>query len=337
MRLSIDRVDPAGSVSRSDGHSRHAIRYIAAVAATIFIAAAGFVGALQILDLGQRKPPPGIANNLCADMKLQFLREHPPTQPTHLIVGSSVTWRNVAAKVVAQTYPEARPLNAGICGLQMNQTAFATSYLMQRYPSVTDVLLIVSPFDMGGCTTAKTAFFDRGDATEYLSGTDDLGLYFKYFDPVALARNAVELKERRLDATTFDTLVLTAYGDGPLDTEQSRGVFYDRAPPIDPACVTALAKLAHEVTGAGRGLVVVTMPMLVDWSRAFDRNSTVRAQLADRIRAAVSGTPARVWDAWSALKLPAAGYIDAVHLRWSAAIDFSRRLVETTKFGSRPG
>jgi hypothetical protein len=307
------------------------------VAATIFVAAAGFVGALRMLELAHRKPPPGIANNLCADMKLQFLREHPPREPTHLIVGSSVTWRNFATKVIPQAYPEARALNAGICGLQMNQTAFATSYLMQRYPSVTDVLLIVSPFDMGGCTTAKAAFFDREDVTEYLSGADDLGLYFKYFDPVALARNALELKERRRDATTFDTLVLTAYGDGPLDTAGSRGVFYNRAPPIDPACETALAKLAREIADAGKGLVVVTMPMLVDWSHAFDRDSTVRTELADRIRAGVSGTPARVWDAWSALKLPAAGYVDAVHLRWSAAIDFSRRLIETTGFGSRSG
>src|SRR5262245_4835561 len=83
----------------ADGGSS-AWRYVAVLATTIALTAAGFVGVVMGLDAAGRRPPPAFSNSYCLDAKLASLRENPPPQPTHLIIGSSVPWRNVSAETI---------------------------------------------------------------------------------------------------------------------------------------------------------------------------------------------------------------------------------------------
>jgi hypothetical protein len=329
--------DAVGSQSVTEGaaHSpMNAGRYLAVLAFTIAAATVVFVAGLHLMDLGNRKPPPAFANSLCTDAKLEFLRESPPVKPTHLIVGSSISWRNIAAETIAERFPQARPLNGGFCGLQFNQTAFVTRFALERYPSVTDLLLVLDPKDMSACSTTRSAVFDTADVSAYLSGAHDLIYYFRYFDLPALLSNAAVLKERKANMDEFNPLVFTPYGDGPLKTAVSRGLFYGAAPRIDPACRDALAAFARDIARSGRHLLVVTMPLHSNWSNQYDGEARVKDQLAGSIREALAGTPATFWDAWTEAPLAEDSYIDAFHLRWSAARAFTHRLIEATGFGS---
>lgn len=311
-----------------------AVRYLAVVSSTIAAAAIVFVAGLHALDAGNHKPPPAFSNSLCTDAKLEFLRDHPPAQPTHMIIGSSISWRNIAGEMIVERFPEARPLNAGFCGLQLNQTAFVSRFVLDRYPSITDLLLVLDPKDMSACASARSEVFDAADVSEYLSGADDTIFYFRYFDFPALVRNALVVRERKVNEDDMDALVFTRYGDGPVVTTETRGIFYGAAPRLDPVCKDALATLARDVAAGGRRLLVVTMPLLADWSRRFDGEARVRKQLAEDIREALDGTSSVFWDAWAEAPLDGSSYTDAFHLRWSAARSFTERLVATTGFGS---
>ena len=293
------------------------------------LAAVGFTGVVQALSFSGRMPPPAFSNSYCFDAKLAAFRQKPPVQPTHLIIGSSIPWRNIATETIIEQYPQARPLNAGFCGLQVNQSAFVGRFFLQRYPTVTDVLLLVDPFDMGACRSQKTEVFDSADVSDYLSGASDLQFYFKYFDLVSLTSNA--FNTANASSIPFP---MTRLGDGPLIRGDSDELVYGPPPIIQPACVAALAALAHDVEKSGRRLVVVTMPLLDAWSVKYDSDSQSRKEFAKSIEAALAGTSATFWDGWSEVALPRSDYFDAVHLHWRAVPSFTRQLVQATRFGN---
>lgn len=316
------------SAAAADGWAG-AWRYLAVLATTIALTAAGFVGVVMALGVAGRRPPPAFSNSYCLDAKLASFRENPPLQPTHLIVGSSVAWRNVSAETIHQQHPEVRPVNASFCGLMVNQSAFVGRYFLQRYPTVSDVLLLLDPLDMSACRSNKTQVFDPADVSHYLSGANDLLFYFKYFDIVSLVGNAFNT----VNAASVP-YPNTRLGDGPLLRDVSDDLVYGPSPPIQPACVAALAAFAAEIARGGRHLVVATMPLPEEWSARYDRDSRSRKALAHGIRAALAGTSADFWDGWSALDLPRSDYFDALHLHWRAVPAFTRRLTQATHFGA---
>jgi len=239
-------------------------------------------------------------------------------------VGSSIALRNIDTAAIARDNPQVRPLNGAFCGLAMNQSAFATQFLIDRLPGVSDVLLLLDPFDMSSCRASKTAVFDQADVGAYLSGAPDLDYYFKYFDPFSLITNAAGRKER-----------FTPYGDLPLDTDRYFGLVYGPPRPSQPECLAALNAFALDLQKRGIALTVSTMPLMSGWSRAYDPDSRAAKALAAELASALAGTQARLWDTWSTLDVPAADFTDAVHLRWSATARFTRRLVSATGFGAR--
>ncbi len=125
----------------------------------------------------------------------------------------------------------------------------------------------------------------------------------------------------------------TRYGDGPLDTDETYGLVYGPPPRIQPECQAALAGLAEDIEKRGKRLVVMTMPLLGQWSDRYDRASQARKGLASGVRRALEGTSAAFWDGWSEIVIPPPDYTDAVHLRWSAVPRFTRRLIRATGFG----
>lgn len=282
------------------------------------------------------RPPPQLSNNLCLDQKLDWLRAHPQGSPTMLAVGSSVTWRNFDAEAVREVSKgQAVPLNAAFCGLRMNQIAFSAEYFLARSPDVRDVLMIIAPIDLAECSTHATDVFTPADVDGYVYHHRwRYQYYLRYFDPFILAKNVWITYDQRHGALPLDVAVFDRYGGGPLDTTMSRETLvYDELPDVDPACLSALHEFAARLTGTRRRLVVVMEPMSPDWIRQYDPKGAGLRRLADEVRGALTGSSATLWVPGTDLPLGSDAFIDAIHLRWSAARVFSRAIVATTGLG----
>ena len=132
------------------------------------------------------------------------------------------------------------PLNGAFCGLKMNQTEFATGYLLGHYPSVQSVVLIVSPLDLSECSTTNARVFDPKDVDGFVFRRDfAFTFYLKYFDPLTLAKNVLILRSMQEGELPLDAMMLDQYGDAPLDTDASRkGSLFTALLPLSTRCVS---------------------------------------------------------------------------------------------------
>ncbi|TGQ47838.1 MULTISPECIES: hypothetical protein [unclassified Mesorhizobium] len=298
-------------------------------------AGAAYLLALVALERGGWLPPPAFTNNLCADAKLAFLRDHPPKAPTELILGSSAAWRGIASEEIVRRHPTARPLNGSFCGLQVNQTAFVADYLLRRYPSVQSVLLLLSPIDMDTCSGTDARLFDRRDVDAYLASKGPVwSYYFRYFDPVSLVRNASLVKAAREDRLPFYSLIFTPYGDGPQTTDASRKLDIGLFDTIDPACVPSLRRLARTIADGGRRLTVASLPLLSAGVERSDPTGAIHDHMVREVKSAVVGTNAVFWDGERFAQVDPGDFVDPIHLRWTGARRFTRQLVAATGFGA---
>ena len=199
-----------------------------------------FAALLAWLHHSDNLPPPAFSNSLCVDEKLRFLRHNPIDQPNLLVIGSSVAWRHVDGDVLRSSAPELRPFNGAFCGLHANQSAYVADWLLDRQPSIRQVVMIVDPLDFAGCWKVPDAVFDREDADHYVyQQASRWGYYMRYFSPRSLLRNARTIKAQRANEIEWDPLVFTRHGDGPLEPRADRGLFYGEPDPLDNSCFAA--------------------------------------------------------------------------------------------------
>jgi hypothetical protein len=320
---------------RAEGARGFALTYLLAMAVGALSVIALFGVALVSLDSVGRLPPPQLANTLCIDEKLRFLHassafDAPSFQPTVMAVGSSVSWRTFDGEAVERaTAGRAQPFNGGFCGLKMHETAFSTRYFLTRYPSVRDVVTILAPQDMTDCRNSRAQLFDPADVDGYVYGDAWVfPLYLKYFDPFTFVKNVIFTQAGFRWGLVFDR-----FGGSPIDTEErSARLVYGALDAYDPECFRALSDLATELRADGRRLVVATMPLHPAWLDLYDPQRRHVPQFEQRIDAALAGTGAVHWRPL-AFTLEADDFVDAIHIRWSAAQDFSRALVEETRLG----
>jgi hypothetical protein len=297
----------------------------------LFGSLALFAGLILGLRATGNLPPPAFSNSLCADEKLSFMREHPPQAPNLLVVGSSVAWRHFDGQTVAEKAPGVRPLNGAFCGLRANQAVYVANWLLDRETTVEQVLMIVDPLDFAGCSTVAAAVFDRRDADAYVYGQGSAWLpYMRYFTPGSLLRNARTVKAQRAGQVEFDPLVFNRYGDGPLDTRNSRALLYGQPDALDPTCFAALDSLAQRLQREGRPLTVVATPLHPQWKAEHDGDGRLLAAFDSALRQTLERTGARLWNADTEYRVGEAAFVDAIHLRWSAAqtlsVDLAARL-----------
>nr|WP_244308932.1 hypothetical protein [Pseudomonas duriflava] len=293
-------------------------------------------GALAVFCLGllglsttDNLPPPAFSNSLCVDEKLSFLRERPVTSPNLLVVGSSVAWRHFDGAAIVNHDPSARPLNGAFCGLHANQSAYVANWLLDREPTIKQVLMIVDPQDFAGCWKIPNEVFNRDDADQYVYGqASRWGYYMRYFSPGSLVRNSLSVKDQRANRIEFDPLVFDRFGDGPLMTENSRGLLYGRPEPLDQTCFDALTALSERLHQEGRSLTVVSTPLHPDWKAQQDPTGTFLADFDRRLVSALASTNAQYWNGDKEWTATPTAFIDAIHLRWSAAQDFSAALAK---------
>lgn len=329
QRMTLER--PIESVGVGVRHPVTAIagRYMIAVLLGAVTAFAAFCTLYGTLYFSGYLPPPPLSNNVCADEKLVFLRNNPPVDPNFLVVGSSVAWRNIDSDVIARQLPGARPLNAGFCGMQQHQSAFIAEWMLNRFPAVQEVLLVVSPLDYSSCKGTGQVF-DPTDAGRFVfERAATWGFYLRYFDPVSLNRN---IRRQAADREQARILKIdrsfTKYGDGPLDTNENRGLFYGAIPETDPACFAALRAMATKLADQGRSLMVVATPIHPDWKHQYDAGGAFRARFSKALETALQGTGAKVWNADDAEIMDASAFTDAIHIRWSSAGKLTAEIVQ---------
>lgn len=283
-------------------------------------------------------PPPAFTNSICVDEKLAHLREHPAGQPNLLVVGSSVAWRHFDGAVAKQLSPSSVPFNGGFCGLSVNQSVYATEWLLQHYPSAREVLLIASPQDFENCAGARTAVFDGADASDYaFNDGSPWGYYLKYFSPASLLRNASTIAGRRNGQNKMDPLVFDQYGAGPLDTDEVRDtLLYGDVKELDPACFAALRGLADHLRQQGRRLMVSSTPLHPDWKAHHDPDGRTRQAFNTGVRLALGAGGQEYWDSDAAQVVEEDAFYDGIHLRWSAVTPFTEALTRHFRFNAEP-
>lgn len=299
-------------------------RYLFAMLAGVTSCFMLFVALLAVLDRSGHLPPPAFANSLCTDEKLNFLRDHKVDSPNLLVVGSSVAWRHIDGETLVSMLPGTRPLNAGFCGLTVNQSVFVADWMLDRYPRVNDVLLVVSPQDLTRCNATRTEVFSRTDADRFVFGDAwRWSYYFKYFDPISLARAASTIKDRRAGHTDFEDLVMNRFGDGPLDTTLTRGLGYEERDPLDPTCFEALKTLVTRLKRDGKTLSIVTTPIHPEWIRQDNARQVLVSDANARLKSFSAAEGVFFWNAATEWVTPKESFVDAIHLRWSVAKQFT--------------
>jgi hypothetical protein len=322
------------SADRSSAPAGAMRRYLLTLLLGGLLALLLLLGLFALLAHQGRLGPPQISNNLCLDEKLGFMRAHPPQDPNLLVVGSSVAWRHFNSPEAVRLDPALRPYNAGLCGTNVAQTRRVTSWLMARLPSVRKVVLIASPRDFADCSPTASSNFDTEAADRFVfERASPVSFYKRYFDPGTLLFNSIGLRSRRSDPTSFESLVINAYGDGPLEPPQARGLFYGEAS-FDPGCFTALRRLAQVVGGRRVPLTVALTPLHPGWSERFDPNGSSQRLLERGTRNALAGTGARFL---TSPALPEEAFFDAIHLRWSRTPSFTRGLLSSMIVRPVPG
>lgn len=299
---------------------------------TVLLSAIGsllvFAGVLAMLERSGHLPPPALTNSICADEKLANLRDYPPQDPNFLVIGSSVAWRHFDGATLVRHDPTAKPYNGGFCGLAMHQTEFAANWLLDRFPTVREVLLIAVPQDFETCGRDSPTLFDTADVDAFLKDKHWLPIfYLRYFDPFSLTRNAAHIAAMRSGTDLRDPMVFTPFGDGPLDPGPQGDLGYSAVQKFDGACFEVLRRLALQLAAQQRRLVVAITPMNPDWSRSFDAGGSTRREFADNLRRAIAGTPATVWDGNQQTRFDTSAFSDGFHLRWTAARAFTEQLV----------
>ena len=301
--------------------------YLVVVAATFAAMLVAFMGVVAGLDWRKTLPPPAIVNEVCADEKLKWLRDNPTADPNLLVVGSSVAWRNVDSKEFVARDPSARPLNGGMCHASMNQTEFVTGYLLRHFPAVRTVVAVVTPQDFIDCKGTPSQLFDPATADAYAFDRRwAYRFYVTQFDPVSLARDATAIRAMRDGRNRFDPLVMTPYGDGPLNADSSHGLVYRELAGYDPACFQALHGLAEMAASGGRRFLVAASPLNPAWSKRYDPEGRLHDQFVTGIQRALADTRAVFWDGSRSIEGDLSAFTDAIHVNWPAAQRYAAQL-----------
>lgn len=323
----IDTSDLATSDSTTDSTAGLFRRYLLSLSAGLLSALGLFCLSLFWLEKTQNLPPPAFSNNLCVDEKLSFLRSNPVASPNLLVIGSSVAWRHIDGDTLVREMPMTKPLNGAFCGLFANQAVHVANWLLDREPSIRNVVMVADPQDFMGCWRVPDAVFSRADADAYMAERSTPWVYYmRYFSPRSLIRNALTVKDQRAGRSEWDPLVFNRYGDGPLITDNSRSLLYGKPEALDRNCFNALQALSHRLNTEGRRFMMVSTPLHPEWKAKYDPQGTFLADFDKRILASLGGTGAIYWNADKEWQAPVSAFVDAVHLRWSAAQQFSDAL-----------
>jgi hypothetical protein len=285
-----------------------------------------FLSGLLLLRANGNLPPPIVTNNLCFDEKIHWMSyELPSSTPDLLVFGSSVAWRHFDGEQAIESGLAKTPYNLGFCGMRLSQTAFVARYFLtkRKFQFPIRAVIIASPQDFEGCPSSEEQVFSKRDADEAIfSRTHGWELYLKNVDPVPFVRNASAVKAMRSGANDLNRLMFTRYGDGPVDSTQSRDLTYGPVTNLRHECFVALKDLARGLSDHEIQTTLVLTPINPQWLSQFDPDRQILNEVRSRVSEALKNSDVRVWDASENKLFSEVDFTDAVHLRWSAVKRF---------------
>jgi len=296
--------------------------YFLVCLATVLGCYAVFLSGLLLLRANGNLPPPIVTNNLCFDEKIHWMSYELPSSPPDLLVfGSSVAWRHFDGGQAIESGLAKNPYNLGFCGMRLSQTVFVARYFLtkQKFQFPTRAVIIVSPQDFEGCPSSEEKVFSKPDADEAIfSRTHGWELYLKNVDPVPFVRNASAVKAMRSGANDLNRLMFTRYGDGPIDSAQSRDLTYGPVTNLKQECFGALKELARHLSDHEIQTTLVLTPINPQWLSRYDPDRRILSEVRSRLSEALKKSDVRVWDASENKLFSELDFTDAIHLRWSA-------------------
>lgn len=289
---------------------------------TLAALAAGF----GTLAWSGRLAAPPISKIEFLDEKLRFLRNHREIDPSLVVVGSSMAWRQFDGAPFAAQLGQGHVLNGATAFLKVHQTRFLTTFYMDHFPRLKTVILMLGPPDFQNCTSIPAELFDRDDASGYVFDQDPpAAFYMRYFSPAHYLRRARNYGEREIPLV--GDLFMDRYGSGPMQWTPGmmRGLRYGKQR-FDSACVDALMTMLPEIAGRGIRPVVVFSPVHPEFRQRYpDTMHHLRAVVARVRKAADPGVD--ILD-MSESDFPPSDFFDAVHLQWTAVQRYSSQLAQ---------
>jgi lactate dehydrogenase-like 2-hydroxyacid dehydrogenase len=85
------------------------------------------------------------------------------------------------------------------------------------------------------------------------------------------------------DLIEFDPLVFNRYGDGPLNTENSRELLYGKPEALDQTCFQAPRSLANHLEKEDRKFMVVSTPLNPDWKAKYDPHGAIMTEFSSEL------------------------------------------------------
>ncbi len=294
---------------------------LALITAAILLAAVAFGSVLQ---RSGRLPAPPLTGTNCIDEKFQFLNKADLTDVNMVAVGSSATWRNLDMAVIDNALPDATPMNAAPCYLNMKQTAFMSEFLMDAMPDVTTLISVVHLRDFTSCPAVETEFFDPKTARGYLFDKKTPWLlYLKNFSLTPFLLDVKHLKDMRTDPFNMNSMVMDEYGTGflrVLNPWRPDAILSD-------TCFDGLNDLEASAKAHGVRLVMVILPTMPSYQTEFDPDGAIHAELRKRITARLTDPDTLIIDAQD-LGYSDENFADPVHLRSESTTAFSERVVQ---------
>lgn len=314
-------------------HARFLIGLAAGAAAT----AALLAGAVEGLRAAapEHLPPPALSNRIDFDEKLRVLRETGLPDPEMVAVGSSITLQHFDGSAFG---PPGRVVNGGTWGLQVSQGRFLAGWYADLFPRLRTVVAMIGLADFRDCGDGGGAFFDPADAEAYVRGrASPLRLYARYFDPDGFVGHLTRVAAARRDP---EELLRDRWGSQRRTPETSDAgpgdLVYGLIRP-DPACLRALRGFAEDMAARGLRFVVVLSPVNPAYFERVEGGAEQMERLREGVLDALSDTPALLIDAHALDRLTRADFLDAFHMRWSAASRVSRRLAAVMQAADADG
>jgi hypothetical protein len=283
---------------------------------------------LLALDASGRLSAPAFANRLSFDEKVRHLRAHPPQAVEVLLIGSSTTLHGVDGSVLRERLGiEGEVVNLGVQGLRLHESRWLADAFLPRWGGVTHVMMVSTLSEYAGCEEGDGRFFRPEDVLVYLGGGSELLYHFRYLNLAAVLRRARHIPELRRTRADLDAISFDRHGSLLLDVPRERvGERVWQGDPIslDPACYTALRRMALDLEQQGRAFTLVVAPLRPGFLAAHDPEGLRLARHLRHLRAALDGTAAILIDAHAALDLPEKAFFDAYHVNRSVAPALTR-------------
>jgi hypothetical protein len=307
-------------------HWKSVSTYFLVCLATVLGCYALFLSGLLLLRANGNLPPPIVTNNLCFDEKIHWMSYELPSSPPDLLVfGSSVAWRHFDGGQATESGLAKNPYNLGFCGMRLSQTAFVARYFLtkRKFQFPVRAVIIASPQDFESCSSSEEQVFSKPDADEAIfSRTHGWELYLKNVDLVPFVRNARAVKAMRSGTNDLNRLMFNRYGDGPIDSAQSRDLTYGPITNLKQECFVALRDLTRHLSDHEIQTTLVLTPINPQWLSMFDPDRRVLNEVRSRLSEALQKSDVRVWDASENKLFSELDFTDAVHMRWSAVRRF---------------